>query len=147
MRRSLALVALLVLAASACGGADAGDPRTVAAAWLLALYDSDGERACDLLDEESARRATEAARAEALRVTPSLPESQLPDCATVYGRLGEAVGESLAAAGLDREALVRADPSALAADLQGDTATATLADGVRVVHLRRVGDAWRVVVP
>jgi hypothetical protein len=142
MRRLPAILLASALVA-ACGGADVeGEVRSVASEWLAAVYDSDGERACALLHPRVAEEATRQARATARTLLPDLPEAQLPTCATVYGQLGEALGETLASRSITREDVVSGNGFVI--EIDGDQATVSLAPG-RAMTLERTADGWRVV--
>jgi hypothetical protein len=120
VRRLRVLAAVVALAA--CGGAPDDAPLETAAAWLVAVHDSDGVEACALLTPD-ARDAIEG-------------------CGVVYSTLGEALGESLAAVGVTRDEL--ADGSVLAAALRGDEATVRIVGTERSLELVRTSDGWRV---
>jgi hypothetical protein len=112
-------------ALSGCGGDDAAGARKTAAAWLSALAESDGQRACALM-------------------APELAALAVPSCEAVYGGYGEVLGETLGAAGLAVDDLVAGD--ALLVDVDGDRATVGLVGDVfRPIELRLTEDGWRVV--
>jgi hypothetical protein len=120
VRRLRILAAVVALAA--CGGAPDDGPLETAAAWLAAVYDSDGVEACALFTPE-ARDAIER-------------------CGVVYSTLGEALAESLGAVGVTRDEL--GDGSVLAAALRGDEATVRIVGTERSLELVRTSDGWRV---
>jgi hypothetical protein len=141
-----AMAALSLLVASCASGAPSDEDavRRTTREWLLAVYASDGERACELLAPERAEEVARAAREAALAASPDLPAERLPTCETVYAAQAEAVAEPLSGAGVSRERLETED-GVFAIALDGDRATVTVAGGVRSVELRRTGDGWRVV--
>ncbi len=129
MRVALAVATAVaaVGALSSCGGDDAADARKTAAAWLSALAESDGQRACALM-------------------APELAAQAVPSCETVYGGYGEVLGETLGAAGLAVDDLVAGDGDALVVEVDGGRATVRLlGDVFRPLELRLTGDGWRVV--
>jgi hypothetical protein len=119
VRRLGTLAAAAALAG--CGGAGDGALET-AAAWLTAVYDSNGTEACELLTPEA--------------------RAAIANCEVVYSTLGEALGESLGAVGLTREQLT--DGSALVVELRGDEATVRIDGTERSLELVQTADGWRV---
>lgn len=108
----------LALGLAACGGeSDGARVRSVASDWLEAVYASDGERACELFAPDVV--------------------AGLPDCATTYSMLGEALGETLGG-----DAALRADE--LAATVDGDRAVVAVG-GKGTLELVRVDGEWRVL--
>jgi hypothetical protein len=142
----LAVLAAAGLAAASCAGApgDTGSARETARAWLLAVYESDGERACELLAPERVEEVERTASAAALAASPDLPADRLPTCETVYSAQAETLAEPLAAAGVTAGDLESSD-GILAVEVAGERATVTVAGGVRTVELRRTAEGWRVV--
>jgi hypothetical protein len=121
--RRIVLVTAGGLALAACGGGSQENAaREAASAWLTAVYDSDGAGACELLTLDAAEAVS--------------------SCEIAYSSLGEALAESLGAAGVTREAV--ADGAALAVEVRGEQATVRIRGTGRSLELSRTSDGWRV---
>jgi hypothetical protein len=122
----VALAAAVALAGCGGGGDAAAEVRQTAVAWLSALAESDGERACGL-------------------VAPELAAQAQPSCDQVYAGYGEVLGETLGAAGLAVEDVVGGE-GGLVVSVEGEHAAVELPGDVFLpIELRRTDDGWRVV--
>jgi hypothetical protein len=124
----LPVVLAAVVALAGCGGDDSGaEARETGVAWLSALVESDGERACGLM-------------------APELVAQAQPSCERVYGGYGEVLGETLGAAGLALEDILADEGAALVVSVDGEHAAVELPGGVFLpIELRRTDSGWRVV--